>query len=125
LEASGKSTPFSATLFGELGQIYYHWHQLDQAQRYLQHSIEKSGQSGYSDPEIYKHVMLSRMFQMEGNWDASSQEMQKASDLARRIPPAMIREEIVPNRSVPILPLAVLSPGNFAGRVQLTENSGT
>jgi LuxR family maltose regulon positive regulatory protein len=95
LEASGKSTPFSATLYGELGQIYYHWRQLDQAQRYLQRSIEKSGQSGYSDPEIYKHVMLSRMFQMEGNWDASAQEMQKASELAREIPPAMIREEII------------------------------
>ena len=95
LEASGRATPFSATLYGELGQIHYHWHQLDQAQWYLQRSIQSSGQSGYSDPEIYKHVMLSRMFQMEGDWDASAQEMQKAVDLARRIPPAMIREEII------------------------------
>ncbi len=95
LEASGKITPFSATLFGELGQIYYHWHQLDQAQRYSLRSIQTSGQSGYSDPEIYNFVMLSRMYQMEGNWEASDREMQKAGDLMRKIPPAMIREEVI------------------------------
>ena len=95
VEDSGRSTPFSATLYGELGQIHYQWHQLDQARSYLQRSIQASGLSGYSDPEIYNHVMLSRMYQMEGNWDASAREMGKASDLARAIPPAMIRENII------------------------------
>lgn len=95
VEASGRTTPFSATLFGELGQIYYQWHQLDQAREYLLRSIQSSGQSGYSDPEIYNHVMLSRMFQMDGDWDASAREMQKAGELVRRIPPAMIRENVI------------------------------
>ena len=95
LEASGKNTPFSATLFGELGQIHYHWHHLDQAQQYLQLSIQTSGQSGYSDPEIYHHVMRSRMFQMEENWNAAAGEMHQAGELARLIPPAMIREEVI------------------------------
>jgi LuxR family maltose regulon positive regulatory protein len=95
LEASGNVNPFSATFYGELGQIYYHWHKLDQAQSFLQRSMQTSGQSGYSDPEIYYHLMCSRMYQMEGNWLASAREMQKASDLARKIPPAMIREEII------------------------------
>jgi LuxR family maltose regulon positive regulatory protein len=95
VEERGRSTPFSATLYGELGQIHYQWHQLDQARSYLQRSIQASGLSGYSDPEIYNHVMLSRMCQMEGNWDASAQEMGKASDLARVIPPAMIRENVI------------------------------
>jgi ATP/maltotriose-dependent transcriptional regulator MalT len=95
LVASGKFTPFSATLYGELGQIYYCWHQLEQAQRYLQLSIQNSGQSGYSDPKIYMDVMLSKMFQMEGNWNASRQEMQKAIDLTHKIPPAVIRENVI------------------------------
>jgi ATP/maltotriose-dependent transcriptional regulator MalT len=95
LQASEKANPFSATLYGELGQIYYHWHQLDQAGRYFLRSVETSGKSGYSDPEIYRHVMLSRTFQMQADWAASAQEMQKASDQARKIPPAMIREEVI------------------------------
>lgn len=98
VEECGRSTPFSATLYGELGQIHYHWHQLDQARSYLQRSIQASGLSGYSDPEIYNHVMLSRMFQMEGDWETSALEMQKAVDLAKAIPPAMIREHVISQR---------------------------
>lgn len=95
LEVTGKTTPFSATLYGEIGQIHYHWHQLDQARSYLLRSIQASGLNGYSDPEIYHHVMLSRMFQMEEDWDAAAREMQKAGDLAKSIPPAMIREHVL------------------------------
>lgn len=95
LETTGRSTPFSATLFGELGQIHYHWHQLDPARHYLFRSMQTSGMHGYSDPEIYHHIMLSRIFQMEADWEAAEQEMQKASDLARAIPPAMIREHVL------------------------------
>ena len=95
LEITGKTTPFSATLYGELGQIHYHWHQLDQARSYLLRSIQASGLNGYSDPEIYHHVMLSRMFQMEEDWNAAEREMQKASELAKAIPPTMTREHVL------------------------------
>jgi len=95
LETTGRSTPFSATLFGELGQIHYHWHQLDQARSYQLRSMQTSGMHGYSDPEIYHHILLSRIFQMESDWDAAAQEMQKASELANAIPPAMIREHVL------------------------------
>ncbi len=95
LEEAERSTPFSATLYGELGQIYYHWHQLEPARRYFSRSVQASGLSGYSDPEIYQHVMLSRMCQLAGDWSAAAGEMQQANELARRIPPAMIREEII------------------------------
>ena len=95
LETSGRSTPFSATLYGELGQIHYQWHQLDRSRDNLLRSIQASGSSGYSDPEIYNHVILSRIFQMEGDWTSSAHEMEKATELARAIPPAMIREEII------------------------------
>ena len=95
LETTGQATPFSATFFGELGQIYYHWHQLDQARDHSLRSIQVSGVSGYNDPEIYHHVMLSRIHQMDGDWEASAREMQHASDLARKIPPAMVREQVI------------------------------
>ncbi|MCI0519253.1 MAG: LuxR C-terminal-related transcriptional regulator, partial [Chloroflexi bacterium] len=95
LEAGGAATPFSATLYGELGQIYYYWRQLEQARAYIQRSVQTSGRSGYSDPEIFYHLALSRMHQMEGDWQAAALAMQEASELARCIPPAMVREEVI------------------------------
>ena len=95
LEAGGGMTPFGATLYGELGQIHYYWHQLDQARDWFQRSIRTSGLSGYSDPEIFHHIVLSRISQMEADWDASAREMERAVSLARAIPPAMIQEEII------------------------------
>ena len=95
LERSGKKVPFSATLFGELGQVHFLWHQFDQARSYLRRSMEISGKSGYSDPEIYFHLMLSKMFQMEGDLDSSLLEMEQANHLAGLIPPAMVRENVI------------------------------
>jgi LuxR family transcriptional regulator, maltose regulon positive regulatory protein len=95
LEMSGKKVPFSATLYGELGQVYFQWHQLEQARTYLRRSMETSGKSGYSDPEIYHHIMLSKMCVMEGDLEGSVREMQQASYLAGIIPPAMVRENLI------------------------------
>lgn len=98
MEDSGKITPFGATLYGEIGQINYFWRRLDEAQKYLRQSISSSGHSGYSDPEIFNHVMLSRMAQMDDDWEAAALEVTKAHELAQRIPPAMIREELISQR---------------------------
>ncbi|MCC6147218.1 MAG: hypothetical protein IT308_06575 [Anaerolineaceae bacterium] len=98
LEASGKKIPFGATLYGEMGEVYYYWGELDQARKYSQRSMEVSGKSGYSDPEIYHSIMLSKMFLMEGDLEAAAREMQKASDLAGQIPPTMVRENLIAQR---------------------------
>lgn len=95
IEATGAFTPFSATLYGELGQVHYQWNKLEQAQRYFLRSAETSGHSGYSDPEIYRHIMLSRVAQVAGDAITAAQEMELAADLARRNPPAMVREEVI------------------------------
>ena len=94
LEITGKKTPFSATFYGELSQIYYQWHQFNSSRSLSLRSIQASGKSGYSDPEIYNNILLSKMFQIEGDWDAAASEMQKAIDLAGMIPPAMIQENV-------------------------------
>ncbi len=94
LEITGRKTPFSATFYGELSQIYYQWHKFDSSRSLSLRSIQASGKSGYSDPEIYNNLLLSKMFQMEGDLDAAASEMQKAIDLAGMIPPAMIQENV-------------------------------
>jgi LuxR family transcriptional regulator, maltose regulon positive regulatory protein len=95
MEMSGKKVPFSATLYGELGEVCFHWHQFDLARKYQQRAMEISGKSGYSDPEIYFHILLSKIFQMEGDFDSSVREMQHASHLAGLIPPAMVGENLI------------------------------
>ncbi len=95
VEQSGIHVPFSATLYGELGQVYFHWHKFDLARQNLRRSMEISGRSGYSDPEIYFHLMLSKMCQMEGDIEGTVQEMEQASRLARMIPPVMVRANMI------------------------------
>ena len=95
LETSGKKVPFSATLYGELGQVCFHWGQFDQVREYLRRSMEISGKSGYSDPEIYFHLTLSKICQMEGDLEGSVREMEQASHLAGIIPPAMVQENVI------------------------------
>ncbi len=121
LASSGRITPFSATLFGEMGQINYHWHRLEQAEEYSRQSAQLSGQSGYSDPEMYTHVVRSRIFQMEGDWPAAAREMEKAAELGNKIPPAMVREEVISQQVRVDLALnrlaaaeAVLKPEGFS-----------
>ncbi len=92
---SGTKTPFSATFYGELCHVYYHWHQLDLAREFSLRSVQASGKSGFSDPEIFNYVLLSKIFQIKGDWDGAAAEMQKANDLAGMIPPAMIREVVI------------------------------
>lgn len=98
MEVSGRLTPFSATLFGEIGQIYYHWHQLDKADEFLKRSVQVSGRSGYIDPEMYYHIIRSKVYQMEGDWPKAEAEMQTVSELSRISPPAMIRESVSAQR---------------------------
>ncbi len=57
--------------------------------------MQMSGKNGYSDPEIFNYIMLSKIHQMEGDWDAAAIEMQKVNDLIRLIPPAMVRENVI------------------------------
>lgn len=95
VEQSGVKVPFSATLYGELGQVYFHWYQFDLARQNLRRSMETSGQSGYSDPEIYFHLMLSKMCQMEGDFEGAVLEMEQANHLAGLIPPVMVRANVI------------------------------
>lgn len=95
IERTGSFSPFSATLYGELAQVYYHWHQLEKARGHFSRSVELSNLGGFSDAEIYHHVFLSRLLQMEGDLQASVQEIEKALDWMRTAAPAFVNEEVI------------------------------
>ncbi|HSB02400.1 MAG TPA: LuxR C-terminal-related transcriptional regulator, partial [Anaerolineales bacterium] len=95
IERLGSFSPFSATLYGELAQVYYHWHQLDEARRHFSRSVELSTLGGFSDAEIYHSVFLSRLLQMDGDLEAAAQEIDKALHRMQTAAPAFVREEVV------------------------------
>jgi LuxR family maltose regulon positive regulatory protein len=116
VERTSSFSPFSATLYGELAQIYYHWHQLEEARKYFERSVQLSLLGGFSDAEIYHSVFLSRLFQMEGDLQASVQEIEKALDLMRTAAPALVREEVVSQQVSIFLALDRLAPAQMALR---------
>jgi LuxR family transcriptional regulator, maltose regulon positive regulatory protein len=95
MEQAGTFSPFSATLFGELAQIYYQWHQIEEAREYFSRSVQWSTLGGFSDAEIYHGVFQSRLFQMEGNLQAAVDEIERSLRLMQTAAPALVKEEVV------------------------------
>ncbi|MFT3894258.1 MAG: LuxR C-terminal-related transcriptional regulator [Anaerolineales bacterium] len=95
IEQTRSFSPFCATLYGELAQVYYQWHQLEEARRYFLLSVEWSKLGGFNDAEIYHSVFLSRLFQMEGDPQSSLREIEKALDLKRSAAPTLVGEEVI------------------------------
>ncbi len=95
VERSRTLPPIAAAVYGEIGGIYYHWYQLEQAHANLARSTQVSTLSGYSDAEIFHHVIHSRLAQIDGDREAAASQIEKATTLMQADAPAAIREEVV------------------------------
>ena len=91
----GVVSPICAGIYGELGQVHFHWCNFDQVENYLQRSAQLSGMGSFSDAAVFYAVARSRLFQMRGDWDAAAREIQKAADFTRTDTPVVVREEVV------------------------------
>ena len=95
MERSGSLSPISTAVYGELGVIQYQWHHLEQGHKHFQRAIQVGALTGLSDAELYYRVILSRLFQMEGDLETAAREIQKAVDLMQVEAPAVVREEVI------------------------------
>jgi LuxR family maltose regulon positive regulatory protein len=95
IERSGSLPPISTAVYGELGVIYYQWHQLEQAHYCFQRAIQVSTLSGYSDAELYYGVILSRLYHIQGDLGRAVQEIQKSVDLMKIHAPAAVKDEVI------------------------------
>lgn len=95
MERSGSLHPISTALYGELAEIHYQWNQLEQARRNILRAVQVSTLSGYNHASVYHSVLLSRLFQREGNLEAAVQEIQKTGPLIRTELGGFIKEEAV------------------------------
>ena len=95
VERSGTLPPISAAVYGEMGSIYYQWHELEKAHRYFERATQVSILSGYSDAALYHHVICSRLAMIEGDVETAVYEIQSAVDLMHQNAPAAVRQEVV------------------------------
>ena len=95
VERSGALPPISQAVYGELGEIYYQWHELELAHKHFQRAIHVARLSGFSDAQLYYDVILSRLNQTEGNLPGAAERLESAVALMKAEAPAAVREEVV------------------------------
>jgi LuxR family maltose regulon positive regulatory protein len=95
VERSGALPPISQALYGELGEITYQWHQIEQAHKHFQRAIHVATLSGYSDAQLYYDVILSRLHQIRGDLAGAAGHIQHALTVMQAEAPAAVREEVV------------------------------
>ncbi len=114
IELTGSFSPFSATFYGELAQVFYHRHLLEQARTYFLRSVELSTKGGFSDAEIYHCVFLSRLLQMEGDLQASLVEIEKALSQIQTAAPVVVKEEVIAQQTSIYLASNCLAEAQYA-----------
>ncbi len=114
MENSGLMSPICAGIYGEIGQIAFHWHHLDQTEHFLRKSAELSALVGFSDSEIYYAVSCSRLALLRGDIEGAVQEIQQAATKMRADSPAIIREEVITQQIT-----IYLAQGGFSTAEQL------
>ncbi len=95
LQDSASLPPISMVIFGILGEVYYQWNQLEQAQRHTERALQLSRLGGIVSGEINCSVMLSRVYQQQGNIEKASRKIEEAIQKLQVNAPGYIRQEAV------------------------------
>jgi LuxR family maltose regulon positive regulatory protein len=95
VEQSGSQPPISGILYGLLGEVCYQWVQIEQARRHSLRALQLSTLGGYNTGAISCRVLLSRLSQIEGDLEAATREIQKASALLPLEAPDYVRQEVI------------------------------
>lgn len=95
IERYGALPPISAAVYASLGDVYYQWYQLEEAQRFLLHALHLSLLGGSNSVTLFCRVLLSRQYQMEGDLEAAAHELQIAADLLPVNAPEYTEQEVL------------------------------
>lgn len=103
LDRLGILPPISAGLFGELGQVQFHWLNLEQADACLRRAAQVSALGGFSDSDIFYAVFRSRLCLLRGDAAGAAAEMRQASAMMREDAPIVVREEVISQQIITAL----------------------
>lgn len=95
VKGAGATLPISQAVYGELGEVYYEWNDLERARDYYQRAARASALCGFPDAEIYNTVFSSRLNLRWGNLEAAARQIEQAVSQMQVISPTAVREEVV------------------------------
>ena len=95
IERSDVLPPISAVVYAALGDACYQWHHIEEARGHFLRALHLSTLGGSNTVTLLCHVLLSRLFQIEGNLEAAAREVREAADLVPVEAPEYIRQEVV------------------------------
>jgi LuxR family transcriptional regulator, maltose regulon positive regulatory protein len=95
IEASGQLPPIGTAIYGELGVIQYHWHQLAEAEVSFERSTQMSVLVGFADADLYHRVVRARLLCMQGELEAAANEIQVILGRVQAEAPIVVLEEII------------------------------
>jgi LuxR family maltose regulon positive regulatory protein len=95
VEREGTPPPTSAGVYGLLGQVYYQWGRVEKARGHVLRALQLSTLGGYSTITAYYRVLLSRLFEMEGDLESAAREIQQAVDLLQMEAHDDVRREVI------------------------------
>ena len=95
LEESGSLPPISAVVYGMLGEVLYHWLQIEEARRHSLRALQLSTLGGYNSGMIGCQVLLSRLSQLAGDLEDAAHRIQQAVGLMQVDTPGYVRQEAI------------------------------
>jgi LuxR family maltose regulon positive regulatory protein len=95
IEQSGSQPPVSGVLYGLLGEVYYQWLQIENAQNHSLRALQLSTLGGYNTGAISCRVLLSRLSQIQGDLETATREIQQAVALVPLEVPGYVQQELV------------------------------
>ena len=103
MERAGVLLPICAGIYGELGQVAYHWFRLDEAERYLRRAAQVSALGSFSDAGIFFSVFHARLGLLRGDLELAAREIQRAAEQMRADAPVVVREQVVAQQVIVML----------------------
>ena len=95
IEQSGSLPPISTVIYGVLGEVYFQWAQIEQAQQYAWRALQLSTLGGYQSGLINCRVFLSRLSQLAGDQASAVREIQAAIHQLQIDTPDYVRQEAI------------------------------
>jgi len=87
--------PIGTVVYGMLGEVYYQWHQVEEARQQIQRALQLSRLGGYQSGVISCRMLLARVSLVAGEVEAAAREIQRAADLLQGDTPDYVRQEVV------------------------------
>ncbi len=94
VEKSSFLPPISAVLYGVKGEIYYQWHQTQEARQQFERALQLNILGGINSGTIISHILLSRLDQLSGDLQSAARQIKMSVSQMQDRVPDYVRQEV-------------------------------